>query len=367
MVTQDMGILARKLAAQRADGAQDAGPMPVLAISAVERAWRAALARAARDQMKMALGFESLREDTVGLAEVLETPMERALILMLEGAGEKLGLIVVSPPILAAMIEMLTLAHLPMGDGTDLPARKPTRTDAAMVVDMIDAALSAFEAALAGLEAWSTGYRFGAFIEDPRPLHLLLEDTDYHVLRAEVHVEHGARKGSFLLALPVGTASSDSAQTAPKDSFFAAQEQVFAAEFTQELAAQVAEVPAQIDAVLARISLPLDRVLNFAEGEVLELPLAGLDMITLRGIDGARVGGGRLGQNRGMRAVRLNEVVSSIGRQNADISTAEQTFERTGSDAALRDDMGAAQNALDAFGAMRGNTQIAPDVELLSA
>jgi flagellar motor switch protein FliM len=268
--------------------------------------------------MKMALGFETLREDTVGLTEVLETPMDRALILMLEGNGEKLGLIVISPPLLAAMVEMLTLAHLPPDDGGDIDARKPTRTDAAMVVDMIDAALTAFEAALAGSADWSMGYRYGAFIEDPRPLHLLLEDTDYHILRAEVHVEHGARSGGFLLALPA--AASAGSVSAPIDSFFAAQEHALAAEFTQELAAQLADAPAQIDAVLARMSLPLDRILNLSVGELLELPLAGLDMITLRGIDGVRVGGGKLGQNRGMRAVRLTDAPANTSQNGAGLT-----------------------------------------------
>ena len=178
---EKISVLARKLAAVRA--AQSPAVLnvsPELDVQSIvdpaERAWRIALARAARDHMKLALSFASLSADEVGLVEVLDTPMERALILMLEGTGEALGLMVISPPILSGMIEMLTLSRLAT-DHNDAP-RNPTRTDAAMVVDMIDAALAAFAQAMSEISAsdWSQPYRYAAYIEDPRPLHLILDD-----------------------------------------------------------------------------------------------------------------------------------------------------------------------------------------------
>lgn len=307
----DMGILARKLVRQGA--AVDFPQMPALDISPlvdpVQRAWRVSLARAARDHMKLALGFENLTRDTVGLAEVLETPMERALILILEGVGDALGLMVISPPILSGMIEFLTLSRLSPDAGDS--ARAPTRTDAAMVVDMIDAALVALAQNMAGDMAWSEPYRYAAFIEDPRPLHLMLEDGDYHILRANLHLEHGARQGQMMLALPVQAALDHHLPFDPPpvvtDTGFDG--------FAQDFSDQIAAVATHLDAVLAKVTLPLDRVLRLQVGEVVALTGAALDAIQLQGIDGQDLIGGRLGQHRGMRAIRILDTAQARPEQ----------------------------------------------------
>ena len=309
---EKIGVLARKLAAARAAASPimpDFVPefdTPLHSIvDPAERAWRISLARAARDHMKLALGFESLRADEVGLVEVLETPMERALILMLEGEGDTLGLIIISSPILSGMIEMLTLSRLAADHG-DAP-RSPTRTDAAMVIDMIDAALSTFAKTMAeqGAMEWSHPYHYAAFIEDPRPLHLMLEDGNYRLLRAEVHLEHGARQGAITLAVPVQAAFQMDFAAPEVDFFPTATEMsdVFAVEFSDQIAA----VPTHLDAVLAQITLPLDRILRLQAGEVLALSGAALDNIRLQGINGLPMAAGKLGQQRGMRAIRLVE------------------------------------------------------------
>lgn len=324
---EKIGVLARKLAAARAAQIPvmpDIAPefdMPMQSIvDPAERGWRIALARAARDHMKLALGFETLHADQVGLVEVLETPMERALILMLEGAGDALGLMIISSPILSGMIEMLTLSRL-AADYGDAP-RSPTRTDAAMVVDMIDAALASFAQTMAeqGAMEWAQPYHYAAFIEDPRPLHLMLEDGNYRLLRAEVHLEHGARQGAITLALPVQAAFAMDFP-APGADFFAqdtgAQDMGAPDAFTAEFSGQIVAVPSHLDAVLAQITLPLDRILRLQAGEVLALSGAGLENIQLQGIDGLALAAGKLGQQRGMRAIRLHEAEI---RQNEQIT-----------------------------------------------
>ena len=60
-----------------------------------------------------------------------------------------------------------------------------------------------------------------------------------------------------------------------------------------------------LDAVLTRVALPLAQVLNFAVGDVLALPRAGIDRLSLVGLDGRSLSDGRLGQQNGMRAIRL--------------------------------------------------------------
>ncbi len=343
------GVLARKLARARggladfglgtlgAIGAGLDGPAHGLdapdlaagngmpAVAAVDphvRAWRLALARAARDQLKMTVGFSDVSCVQASLTEVLESPMQRALILMLQGRGEGMGLMILSGQMLAAMVEMLTLTHLSATAPEEADLRKPTRTDAAMAVEFIDAALAGFEQIVAegaggghgaGGGDWAAGYRYAAFIDDPRPLHLMLEDGDYNLLAADLVLEDGSRSGKIYLALPMPPASFDLPDFAPFDFDADPNPMVEAQEdtFQVDLAAQVQDLGVKIDATLAQISLPIERIMRLAVGEVLALPFANLDQISLRGTDGFRVAGARLGQNRGMRALRLTDVANA--------------------------------------------------------
>lgn len=282
------------------------------AVDPIARAWRLALARAARDQVKMTIGFADLSLREASLTEVLETPMQRALILMLQGRGEGMGLIILSGQMLAAMIEMLTLSRLgPHGpDAGDL--RKPTRTDATMAADFVDAALAGFETALndgGGDASWAAGYRYAAFIDDPRPLHLMLDDGDYHVIHSELALEEGGRSGTITLALPKLAAPAVLPDFAPMEFDLAPSPELPGDDsFTADLAALALDLPSYLDGALAKISLPIERVMRLQVGEVLPLPLANLDQINLVGLGGRRVAGARLGQNRGMRALRLTDV-----------------------------------------------------------
>ncbi len=301
-------------------GATVGGVSAVAAVDPHIRAWRLALARAARDQFKMTVGFSELTCAQASLTEVLESPMQRALILMLQGRGEAMGLMILSGQMLAAMVEMLTLTHLSAHALDDADLRKPTRTDAAMAVEFIDAALAGFETIVAegagngaGASEWAAGFRYAAFIDDPRPLHLMLEDGDYHLLAADLILEDGSRSGKIYLALPMPPPAFDLPDFTPSD-FAADPAPMIEAQkdtFQHDLAEQVQDLGVQIDAALAQISLPIERIMRLAVGEVLALPLANLDQISLRGMDGFRVAGARLGQNRGMRALRLTDVTSA--------------------------------------------------------
>lgn len=297
MADDDIGVIRRKLLAGRAVLAEG-GP-------GADRGWRLALARAARDQLKLPLEVTSLALDRRSLAELLELPPDFALIIVLEGPKDGLGLLVISAPVLSAMIEVLTIGKVA---ATASAPRKPTRTDAAMVAGMIDAALSGLETGLAQ-EAdliWAGGFRYASFLDDPRPLGLLLEDTAYRVLHAEVALADGARTGSVLLAMPAegrGTVphlnhgpAVDAAEAGPA--------------FSAALSQLVEGADCRMDAVLARLSMPLSRLMALRVGEVLALPRAGLDQISFEGLDGRKVAEGRLGQNRGMRAIRLSPMPS---------------------------------------------------------
>ncbi len=265
-----------------------------------DRSWRLALARAARDTLKLDLEVTRLALERRSLAELLELPPERALIVVLEGPGEGLGLLVLDAAVLSAMIEALTMGKVGLAP---LAPRKPTRTDAAMVANTIDTALVGLELALAQ-EAdliWASGFRYASFLDDPRPLGLLLEDISYRVLTTELSLAEGARKGIAFLALPADGRGQSPAIGAEKPD----TEAQAGPAFSQALAAQVEGADCVLDAVLARVSLPLSTVLHLSLGETIVLPNAALDRIRFEGLDGRAVAEGKLGQNRGSRAVRL--------------------------------------------------------------
>ena len=128
MAADGSGVIRRKLAAARAAGAEG--------VPGADRGWRLSLARAARDVLKLPLEVPSLRLARSSLAELLELPMELSLLAVLEGPAEGIGLLVLSPPVLQAMIEVQTVGRV---SPNPPPTRRPTRTDAAMVASVVEA------------------------------------------------------------------------------------------------------------------------------------------------------------------------------------------------------------------------------------
>ncbi len=347
MAEAEQGVLRRKILAARAEGVAG-GP-------GADRGWRLALARAARDRLQVTLDFRILVLERRSLAELIELAPERALIAVLDGPAEGLGVIMLGPQILAGFVEAQTIGRIKSGE---VAARKPTRTDAAMVAGLIDTAMRGLEHALAE-EAdlvWTGGFRYASFLDDPRPLGLLLEDVPYRLLRGEIDLAGGARLGEIVLALPAegrGMAASVRPEGGATD-----HGQVF----VQALSERVNGAQSGLDAVLARLKMPLNDIMALAEGAVLALPQAGLDRISLEGLDGRRVAEGRLGQNRGMRAIRLSE--GEDGSAESPFGTGIGTGLGTGADAAQAGlgggtlgfdpgaDLGLSGEDLGGFGAM---------------
>ncbi|MDO8883017.1 FliM/FliN family flagellar motor C-terminal domain-containing protein, partial [Pseudotabrizicola sp.] len=175
-------------------------------------------------------------------------------------------------------------------------------TDAAMVSPLADLALSHLEEALAEESdlVWTSGFHYASFIEEARPLGLLLEDVTYRTLTARLSLSHGARVGDMILVLP-----AEGKGRKPRLKADAVPDSVARPAFAAALAVRVDAAPSQIDAVLTQLTLSLTEVMGLHVGMALALPSAALDRISIRGLDGRCVAEGKLGQNRGMRAIRL--------------------------------------------------------------
>jgi flagellar motor switch protein FliM len=262
-----------------------------------DRGWRLALARAARDAMGLDLDFRKLSVTRASLAEVLDLAPDRALVALLNGPRGGLGVLMLSPAVTSAWIEMQTLGRL---SAQAPPPRKPTRIDAAMVAGIMDRALASLDEALAD-EAdliWAGGFRYASYLDEVRPLGLLLEEQTYRVLAAEILLGQSGRSGDVVLVLPAAGRGHQPAlsTTTPEDG---------APQFTANLAAQVMQVDCRMEAVVGRITLPIRQLMGLQAGDVLPLPTAALDAVTLETSDGAPVARARLGQNRGMRALKI--------------------------------------------------------------
>lgn len=293
-------ILRRKLARAGAAGG-DGGP-------GADHGWRLAFARAARDGSGLLVEVRSMSVVRRSLAELLELPPERALLALLDGPQGGLGLLCLSAEVTSALIEMQTTGRV---SAAPILPRRPTRTDAAMVAGIADRALEELESILAE-EAdliWAGGFRYASFLEDPRPLGLLLEDQPYRVLSGEVSLAGDARRGSVLLALPAEGRGQGPLGRAKRSD----QKAAAAPGFTADLGQAVQEADCRLDAVIARVTLPLREVMALVPDQVLPLPQAALDQIALEGIDGRRVAWARLGQQKGMRALRLKDRAAPPG------------------------------------------------------
>lgn len=289
------------------------------------RAFSQALERAAQDLMGLALRVSALREDRMTLAELPELLEERSLLAVLEGPGDALGLFALAPTAMSALVEMQTMGRL----SAAAPAlRRPTRTDAAMSAGFIDGVLGALEAALAGHEAsgWAGGYRYASFLDDPRPLGLLLEDLAYRVFRADLSLgEDGARSAALIWAVPaVGRrsvtsppAAADGASATPDAAQIAAQET-----WGKQLEQSVMGAHVILDAVLDRLTMPLSAVLGLQVGAEIPLPRAAVGALKLEGVDHRVVCKGRLGQTRGQRALRLEGVAEGAASEHSALHTA---------------------------------------------
>ena len=266
-----------------------------------DRGWRLALARAARDAMGLDLEFRSLTVARRSLAEILEIVPDRALLALLGGPQGGLGVIMLGAAVTATFIEKQTLGRLV----TQPPVpRKASRIDAMMVAGVIDRALGGLDEALAE-EAdlvWAGGFRYASYLEDARRLGLMLEDEAYRVLSAEVGLGDAGRGGRVILVLPAAGrgASQASAPDLPESEV---------PQFTEALSTQVMQADCRLDAVIGRLVLPLRQIMALQVGETLHLPMAALDSVSLETVEGRHVAPARLGQHRGMRALKLNDTV----------------------------------------------------------
>ncbi len=250
--------------------------------------------------MGLAVSATSSSERIASLPDLLERLPENGLLAVLEGPEDGQGLMAFDFNALSAVIEKQMTGAV----GTSLPpARRATRTDAALVADLIDAVLQRFEATLAGREEsrWASGFGYSSHVEDLRPLGLLLEEIDYRIFGISLDFEMGTRTGDIILALPAEgrgavLAAPDLAE--PGDA-------ISDPNWSSGLQVRVFEGEVRLDAVLHKFHLPISAISELKPGDEIPIPVSAIDNVRLSGAERIPLGRCRLGSSQGFRALRL--------------------------------------------------------------
>jgi flagellar motor switch protein FliM len=267
------------------------GPAAVATLTP-EKAWRLSFGRAGRTMQGLGLRLTGFGMERATVARMADLAPEAALVLTMMRAAGGSGALIVDPSMRNALVEVETMGRLAKGP-QDL--RPPTRIDALIVGAFFDSVMAAFDELAVDLSIADAvrGWRVGEIVGGAKVLPLVVEDLALRLFRMSFEFDEGARGGTALLALPMD---------APKPLVSAAPGEAF----SRDLEQVVLGAPAEVRAVLARLSLPLDAVMDWAPGLIVPLPRQALGQVRLEDIDNVSVARGRLGQMNGMRAVRLS-------------------------------------------------------------
>lgn len=258
------------------------------------KAMRLALAKSADDLFGLALTVSTLEQTDMSAKSVLSGVAEGDLLLLLDGAGGERGAVMADCQLVSALIEMQISGHVRKAEAAPRPY---TRTDAAMMSPLVDDLMRRFDAHLA--EAAPSyrprAFRFGDKIEDARALSLALSGDRFDMFNLTLDIADGAKTGSLRVAVP----RRPPVRAEPGAAVPAAQSDAH----RLEQVAMNAEVV--LDAVIARMELPLNRICALKKDMVIPLSPEALSQSELLAPPRHLVAPVRLGQVNGMRAVRI--------------------------------------------------------------
>ena len=322
-VTGAQGLVLHRIIAGHRNAHQLAlpdpgGGRPAQAFS-IERAAGTALGRAAEKQLRLPVFVESAELLPMTLPELAELLPERALLAVLEGGRDALGVMALCPSLLTSIIEMQAIGRV---TSRPPPNRRPTRTDAAMSTDFVNGLLAELGREIGdrpGIPPFGA-FRYATHMDDPRPLGLMLEDTGMQRLQLKFRVGAGGqRDASILIALPAApgagrnrdvTTPLATQPAGPRNAMLPAPaSNDTSAPALQALPASLAEAvqtaPIRVVGILCRRKLSLQALRALGPGSLIPLPQNVLDDARLETGQGQLLARGRLGEADGLHAIRL--------------------------------------------------------------
>ncbi|ABD55609.1 FliM/FliN family flagellar motor switch protein [Jannaschia sp. CCS1] len=235
------------------------------------------------------------------LQDALDTMPEQGLTAAVEDAEGRRGLVALDHPLVDALIEVQATGEV---EKTNHPARKVTRIDEALCRDFLDLVLAAFAQETAGQAGrdWPDRMRYGSIITERAQLNLLMPERGYRVLRTSVTMG-GHKTGDLVLVLPSDPAIARRGGSVEQPSAPAEAPKGWG----DRMLGAISTAPMALDAVLMRTIMPLGKVEDLAQGDLVPFDHNDLSAISLEDEIGHVFARGALGQVSGRRAVRFGD------------------------------------------------------------
>ena len=275
----------------------------ILSEMSIAKSLRHAFAKAGDEVLSVAISVQNVTDEVI-LPEALNDRLpDPALLIRLDGDDGALGLAVLCPQFIGAVIEARTIGAVLTSAAPD---RRPTPTDAALTAAFIDPALARFAVLSAQCRKPPpvAGYTCGAAFADLRAVQLKLADAEHFCLRFSVDFGGGNKIGTVSFVFPVEQTQGSTTGTGTQG-------------WHASLEKAVLSTTALLEAQLCRLSLPLDEVSKFAPGDLVSLSGATVNGVSLMGATGSRIINARLGRSGPDRAVRLSMATEQATALNA--------------------------------------------------
>ena len=306
------GAVLRRLLRGRNLTRVDAGQAPGMPQNLPQtpaRGAAVALGRAAEELYNLPVRALSVTTGAQTLAELPELLPDPALLCVVAGPGDMVGVIAMDPSAYTALIEVQTLGRV---TSRPVEQRRPTRSDAMICSDFVNRLLTELQAEISGLEGYE-GYRgFGyvSHLDDPRPLMLMLEDTGYRTLGMDVTLGAGdaLREARIFVALPQRRPAGMLPAPQPGPRAAGAQPAPVAADRPgPNLGAAMQDAPVELLGILCRRKVSLGELRGLLPGKLLSLPRVSLQDARIETRQGQVLAHGKLGEADGCHAIRLQD------------------------------------------------------------
>jgi len=261
------------------------------------KALRLSLAKVADQQMGLPLAVIAARVEVATNENLADVFDDAKLLMLMDGASGRRGAVVFDADLVGAVIQQQTMGRVT----APLPGdpRPMTDTDAAICTPLLDGFLT--QAAIMPDDpqdrALLDGFRFGARVPNTRLLLMSLVQPEYKIIHLTVDLAGGARQGRIMLCLPdiadvdlVSDGDPKAAGGKPAPAL---------------LDRTVLALNVELNVALTTLQMPLGVMQNFAVGTVFDLGITAFDEAFVQTLAGRRLGGGVLGQIKGMRALQL--------------------------------------------------------------
>ncbi|MEL7281273.1 MAG: FliM/FliN family flagellar motor C-terminal domain-containing protein [Pseudomonadota bacterium] len=269
------------------------------------KAVRLSLERVSDRLFDLQVAVRTVEQVGCSLADLKEVATGDRLLMLLDAYGDlsvdkaqhglsACGAAILDRDLVQSLVEVQTRGRV-----TDaaLEERAFTYTDAAVTAQLIDPVLSSVDEMM--IETPQSPdplrLRYGDKVEDARALLLVLEAPDYILFRITLDIEDGRRSGTLVLAIP------DDMLRPPKPA--PDPDEADTGQF--DLSGMALSAPISLNAIVARLNMPLSRVCALKPGDLLPVTRNVLSRTELVGSKGFVLAKVVLGQLNGFRAVRL--------------------------------------------------------------